>query len=134
MDFELCLYDTQPPTIGGVNNEFIFSARLDNLMMSYTALTVSFCFVVVALVTTRDGPANVPDCVFFLQALINTTHCSPTSLEKDPNIRLVVLFDNEEVGSVSAYGAASSLLEYTIRRLVLTNVGGKKDVSKVLTI
>ncbi|CAG8632087.1 2338_t:CDS:10, partial [Paraglomus brasilianum] len=104
MDFELCLYDTQPPTIGGVNNEFIFSARLDNLMMSYTALT----------------------------ALINTTHCSPTSLEKDPNIRLVVLFDNEEVGSVSAHGAASSLLEYTIRRLVLTNVGGRKDVSKTV--
>ena len=69
--------------------------------------------------------------IVLLQALINTTHYSPTSLEKDPNIRLVVLFDNEEVGSVSAHGAASSLLEFTIRRLVLTNVGGKKDVSKV---
>ncbi|CAG8745095.1 1012_t:CDS:2, partial [Acaulospora morrowiae] len=37
-DFELCLYDTHPSTVGGAYNEFIYSARLDNLMMSYTAL------------------------------------------------------------------------------------------------
>jgi len=40
-DFELCLYDSHPSTIGGACDEFIFSPRLDNLMMSYTALTVS---------------------------------------------------------------------------------------------
>jgi aspartyl aminopeptidase len=39
-DFELALYDTQESVIGGVGEEFIFSPRLDNLMMSYTALTV----------------------------------------------------------------------------------------------
>ncbi|CAG8838716.1 8691_t:CDS:2, partial [Racocetra persica] len=97
-DFELCLYDTQPSTIGGVFNEFIFSARLDNLMMSYTALT----------------------------ALINSTNNAETLCD-DKNIRLVVLFDNEEIGSKTAHGADSKLLETTIRRLTLSNISDTSD-------
>jgi aspartyl aminopeptidase len=39
-DFEICLYDTQAATFGGLNEEFIHSARLDNIMMSFCSLTV----------------------------------------------------------------------------------------------
>ncbi|KAG7703526.1 hypothetical protein KL949_003947 [Ogataea haglerorum] len=36
-DFELILYDTQQSTIGGLNDEFIFSPRLDNQVTCYCA-------------------------------------------------------------------------------------------------
>jgi len=35
LDFNLCCYDTQPPAIVGMQEEFIASARLDNLLSCY---------------------------------------------------------------------------------------------------
>lgn len=37
-DFELSLYDTQPAAIGGMNQEFLYSARLDNLATVFCAV------------------------------------------------------------------------------------------------
>ncbi|KAI8976033.1 peptidase M18 [Pilobolus umbonatus] len=85
-DFELCLYDHQPATVGGAYDEFIFSARLDNLGMSYCSL----------------------------MALIE----SSKDVSKESHVRLMVLFDNEEVGSTSAHGADSNLLPSTMERIV----------------
>jgi aspartyl aminopeptidase len=36
---ELMLFDLTPPTLGGANQEFIFSARLDNLAMCHAAVS-----------------------------------------------------------------------------------------------
>ena len=38
LDFELSFYGTQPPALVGVKEEFIASARLDNLLSCYTGL------------------------------------------------------------------------------------------------
>ena len=38
LDFDLSFYDTQPPKLMGLNNDYIASARLDNLLSCYTGL------------------------------------------------------------------------------------------------
>ncbi|XP_063900467.1 uncharacterized protein LOC135120041 [Zophobas morio] len=87
LDFELCLADHQPATIGGLKDEFIFSARLDNLTGCYTSL----------------------------KALLNASR--EENLKNESNVYLLALFDNEEIGSNSAYGAASNFLQQTINRI-----------------
>ena len=38
VDYELFLYDTQPPAVTGLHSEFLSSARLDNLLSCFTGL------------------------------------------------------------------------------------------------
>lgn len=38
VDFEICLYDVQPPAFVGINREFITGARLDNLFSCYIGM------------------------------------------------------------------------------------------------
>ena len=38
LDYELSFYDVQPPAVTGLENDFISSARLDNLLSCYTGL------------------------------------------------------------------------------------------------
>ncbi|MCJ1427208.1 hypothetical protein MMC29_005111 [Sticta canariensis] len=87
-DFEMILYDTQKSCIGGLNNELLFSARLDNLEMSYCSTL----------------------------GLIKSL-ASPSSLQNEDSIRLISLFDHEEIGSRTAQGADSNLLPVILRRL-----------------
>lgn len=87
IDFDLCLADTQDSTIGGAYKEFIFGPRLDNLFNAYTSL----------------------------QALIDSS--TETGLDEETNIRMIALYDHEEVGSQSAQGAGSSCTEFIMRRI-----------------
>lgn len=87
-DFDLCLYDTQPGALGGLFGEFVYAARLDNLMMTWTTLT----------------------------GLADST-APPGALDEETHVRIAASFDHEEVGSASTPGAGSTFLEDTLRRL-----------------
>lgn len=84
-DFELSLYDTQPSCLGGALDEFVYSARLDNLC----------------------------SCFICLHSLLN----SLSTIKDETNIRILVCFDNEEIGSNSNRGADSNLLYSTLQRI-----------------
>jgi aspartyl aminopeptidase len=88
MDLELVLYDTQKACLGGLRDEFIFSARLDNLNQTYCAT----------------------------MGLIDSV-TNPTALDKETSIRLIACFDHEEIGSMTAQGAFSLMLPAILRRL-----------------
>ena len=88
-DFELCLYDTQGSAIGGLYSEFVFSPRLDNLCMTHATL----------------------------EGLIASCAPGTGSLAGEKNIRIMATFNHEEVGSNSAPGAGSTLLEDLLDQL-----------------
>lgn len=90
IDFEMMLYDTQDACVGGINDEFIFAPRLDNLEMTYCSIEG-----LVASVEAKDA------------------------LDNDATIRMTVCFDHEEIGSKSAQGAHSNMLPAVLRRLAV---------------
>lgn len=94
VDFELVLYDTQKSCLGGLNDEFIFSPRLDNLNMTYCSV----------------------------MGLIESVK-SDASLDSESSIRLIACFDHEEIGSLTAHGANSNLLPAVLRRLSVLPAG-----------
>lgn len=82
LGWDLSLYDVQRAALSGLNDEFLQSARLDNLA----------------------------GCFAGLSALL----AAPPQLDAT---RVVVLYDHEEVGSLSAQGACSSLLKLALQRI-----------------
>lgn len=75
------LADTQPSAVGGLNNEFIYSGRLDNQMSAYCAIQV------------KEFERKIRDMSLALKGLVN----SLDSLPNERFIRAALLYDNEEV-------------------------------------
>ena len=88
VDFELSLFDVQRASIGGAFDEFLYSARLDNL---------ASCFLAV-------------------QGLVD--YCDSDAHAASDAISMICLYDHEEVGSSSAVGAASPVLSEAVPRIL----------------
>ena len=97
---DLMLYDVVPPTLGGRDEEMIFSARLDNLAMCHAGV----------------------------RALIDA---APRAAAGDV-VPVVALFDHEEVGSESAYGAHSGFLPRALERIATGRGGSREDHYRAL--
>jgi aspartyl aminopeptidase len=78
------LADTQPSCIGGLNNEFIYSGRLDNQMSAYCAIQVKFY------------NQKKKFYFFYFKGLVNTLDTLPD----EKFIRGALLYDNEEVNNI----------------------------------
>ncbi|KAI7986153.1 putative aspartyl aminopeptidase [Camellia lanceoleosa] len=102
-DFELQACDTQPSIISGATKEFVFSGRLDNLCMSFCSL----------------------------KALIDSTS-SESSLDDETGVRMVALFDHEEVGCNSAQGAGSPAMLDALSRITSSFSADSKLLEKAI--
>lgn len=92
LDYELCLYDHNPPALVGLKKDFVAAARLDNLLSCYAGL----------------------------QALLDSSAGIGTGSSADAaaSSSLLVCTDHEEVGSLSAAGAGGPFLESVLQRMM----------------
>ncbi|KAL9335347.1 hypothetical protein Peur_072528 [Populus x canadensis] len=102
-DFELQVCDTQSSVIAGAAKEFIFSGRLDNLCSSFCSL----------------------------KALIDATS-TESDLKDESGVRMVALFDHEEVGSDSAQGAGSPVMLDALSRITSSFDSDSKLLPKAI--
>ncbi|KAI6225028.1 Aspartyl aminopeptidase [Aphelenchoides besseyi] len=96
VDLDLRAYNTEKAVVGGMKNEFVFSARLDNLVGVYSTL----------------------------QGLIESAR-DEENVKSDPCTRIGFCFDHEEVGSESATGAQSAIVNQILERIYT----GEDDMS-----
>ena len=102
---DLFLYCRMPGTLWGAGEEYISSPRLDDLQCAFSSLTA---FVHTGKDSSQGdipGPSSIP------------VHC---------------VLDNEEVGSVTKQGAASTFLKDTLQRICLCLGKSREDYLTML--
>ncbi len=94
VNWELELFDTQPAQVGGLEKEFIFAGRIDDKLCSWAA--IESLLASAAAPTSEDGGV----------------------------VKLVGVFDDEEIGSLLRQGARGNFLPGTIERIFECARGG----------
>ena len=89
LNFDLELYDSQPPQLGGLKKDLLFCPRFDDKACSWAAF-----------------------------AALCSTCSDDTFLKDSSSIYVAAAFDNEEIGSRTRQGAMSSYMETILSRVV----------------
>ncbi|MCJ1409405.1 hypothetical protein MMC19_003486 [Ptychographa xylographoides] len=110
VNWELEVFDTQPAQLGGLDKEFIFAGRIDDKLCSFAAIEALLASSATSSVRTGGGDSSDDSSI----------------------IKLVGLFDDEEVGSLLRQGARSNFLPSTIER-ICEAFGGDKCGANLLS-
>jgi aspartyl aminopeptidase len=108
VSYDLMLHDLTAPSLLGLDEEFIVSARIDNLFSAWAATTA------LAGIGTSVTPAVSSTSSKKKSAKLS----EPTVSVNRGAIPMIALFDHEEVGSESTTGAAGPLLERVLDRII----------------
>ncbi|CAF9916528.1 MAG: hypothetical protein HETSPECPRED_002941 [Heterodermia speciosa] len=108
VNWELELFDIQPAQLGGLDKEFIFAGRVDDKLCSFSAIE--------ALIAS-NSPASIFD--------------GKSPSENSGIIKVVGLFDDEEIGSLLRQGAHSNFLPGTISRICEVFCGDKHHANSL---
>ncbi|MCJ1303184.1 hypothetical protein MMC08_005992 [Hypocenomyce scalaris] len=107
VNWELELFDTQPAQVGGLDKEFIFAGRIDDKLCSFSAIEA-----LIASASTTSSSST-------------TTLGGGSSDDDSSIIKVVGLFDDEEIGSLLRQGAHGNYLPSTIERICEAFAGDK---------
>lgn len=105
VDFELCLYPFENAALIGIKDEFIASARLDNLLS---------CFVATQTIVHENAQNKESDA--------------------EATNRLIVCNDHEEVGSSSTSGARGTFLRDVLNRLLPNEEQRQQTIARSMMV
>jgi aminopeptidase I len=101
VNWDLELFDTQPAQLGGLNKDLLFAGRIDDKICSWTAI----------------------------EGLILSTEETASTKSTDGIVKLVGLFDDEEIGSLLRQGARGNFLPTVVERVTEAFVSDKTPAS-----
>ena len=122
LSWDVMTHDLQPSRRIGRDLDLIAAPRLDNLATSYAG--VRALVDAVSRLAVAGSASGSPAA----SALASP----PGSGSGSPSIPVLVLFDHEEVGSLSERGAMSTLLPSVLERIVTSGGGGREDFHRAL--
>jgi aspartyl aminopeptidase len=122
LSWDVMTHDLQPSRRIGRDLDLIAAPRLDNLATSYAG--VHALVDAVSRLAVAGSASGSPGA----SALASP----PGSAAPSASIPVLVLFDHEEVGSLSERGAMSTLLPSVLERIVTSAGGGREDFHRAL--
>ncbi|MEM3342437.1 MAG: M18 family aminopeptidase [Thermoplasmata archaeon] len=123
LDYDLFLYPLEPPCLVGPSKEFISSSRLDNLAMVHAALT-ALCGAGLPETPNNHGKSGA---IKSGNEQEKKEALSTPAPQAAPFSKVVIFFDNEEIGSRTKAGADSPFFAAVFERICLSLGFGRED-------